>query len=400
MTTYDAIVAGAGPAGSTAARLLAAQGARVLLLDKARFPRDKPCGGGVTLAAANEGDIDLSPVIERTVHNVHVSLRHGKPFVRSSELPLAYMTQRCRLDAYLAQQAVAAGAEFRDGLGIRELEIKDNSVLVRANGAAYRARALIGADGANGIVAKAAGFTTSGDAAVALEANVPAEGELVERWRDAIALDFGGTPGGYAWLFPRGDHLNVGVGGWRWIGPTLRARLSALCRFLELDESKLFGLRGYHLPLRAPGAPVVRGPVLLVGDAAGLVDPLSGEGIHAAFWSGRLAAESIASTLSGETSDFGSYERAVREQIERELVMSRKLQTLFQRFPRPCVALMRRSDRFWGALVGFVRGTNDYTQFRRRLGPLAWAIDGAAAVAGAPKDALPSPRRGGAGGGV
>jgi geranylgeranyl reductase family protein len=382
VTTYDAIVAGAGPAGSTAARLLAKQGARVLLLDKARFPRDKPCGGGVTLAAANEGGIDLSPVIERTVHKVQVSLRHGKPFVRSSELPLAYMTQRCRLDAYLAEQAVVAGAEFRDGLGVRELEIGDNGVLVRANGDAFRARALIGADGANGVVAKSAGFPASTDAAVALEANFPADGALAERWADAIALDFGGTPGGYAWLFPKGDHLNVGLGGWRSIGPTLRARLSALCRFLELDESKLFGLRGYHLPLRAPNAPVVRGPVLLAGDAAGMVDPLSGEGIHAAFWSGRLAAESIARTLVGETSDFLGYERAVREQIERELVMSRKLQTLFQRFPRPCVAVMRRSDRFWGALVGFVRGSTNYTQFRRRLGPLAWAIDGAAAIVG------------------
>jgi len=380
VNTYDAIVAGAGPAGSTAARLLAKQGARVLLLDKARFPRDKPCGGGVTLAAAREGDIDLSPVIERTIHKVHVSLRHGKPFVRSSELPLAYMTQRSRLDAYLAEQAVAAGVEFRDGHGIRELVIDANSVAVRANGDSYQAGTLIGADGANGIVAKSAGFVASGGAAVALEANFPADDSLADRWADAIALDFGGTPGGYAWLFPKGDHLNIGIGGWRYIGPTLRARLATLCRFLELDESKLFGLRGYHLPLRAPDAPVVRGPVLLAGDAAGMVDPLSGEGIHAAFWSGRLAAESVGRVLAGEARDLQSYEAAVRGQIERELVMSRKLQTLFQRFPRPCVAVMRRSDRFWGALVGFVRGTTDYTQFRRRLGPLAWAIDGAAAV--------------------
>ncbi len=390
MNDYDAIVAGAGPAGSTAARLLAGQGARVLLLDKARFPRDKPCGGGVTLAAANEGGVDLSPVIERTVHKVHASLRHGKPFVRSSEQPLAYMTQRCRLDAYLTEQAVAAGAEFRDGLGVREIEIDDNAVLVRANpstalgagSAAYRARALIGADGANGIVAKAAGLAPTGEPAVALEANVPACGELIERWRDAIAIDLGGTPGGYAWLFPKGDHLNVGIGGSLRIGPTLRQRLSALCSFLELDESKLFGLRGYHLPQRARGAPIMRGPVLLAGDAAGFVDPLSGEGIHGAFWSGRLAAESIASFLSGEARDLQGYERAVREQIEPELAMSVKLQAVFQRFPRPCIMLMRRSDRFWGAICGFVRGTTDYTQFRRRLGPLAWAIDGAAAVAG------------------
>jgi len=84
VTTYDAIVAGAGPAGSTAARLLAQGGARVLLLDRARFPRDKPCGGGVTIQAANDVDLDLSPVIERTVTEVRVSFRLGSPFARSS----------------------------------------------------------------------------------------------------------------------------------------------------------------------------------------------------------------------------------------------------------------------------------------------------------------------------
>jgi geranylgeranyl reductase family protein len=390
VNTYDAIVAGAGPAGSTAARLLAQRGARVLLLDRARFPRDKPCGGGVTLAAARELALDLCPVVERTVNKVQVSLRMGSSFTRSSPEPLCYMTQRCRLDAYLAEQAVAAGADFRDGLAVREMDIEDRGVVVhadpstalRAGGDAYRARALVGADGANGIVAKAAGLRPTADAAVALEGNIPASDELIERWGKSIAIDLGGTPGGYAWLFPKGDHLNIGVGGWRWIGPTLRDRLAKLCRYLELDESKLFGLRGYYLPLRARGAPLVRGPVLLAGDAAGFVDPLSGEGIHGAFWSGRLAAESIERCLSGEAPDLLGYERAVREQIEPELAMSTKLQSIFQRVPGPCIALMRRSDRFWGALVGFVRGTNSYSTLRRRIGPLAWAIDGAAAVAG------------------
>ena len=122
MATYDAVVAGAGPAGSTAARLLAERGASVLLLDKQRFPRDKPCGGGVTLRAAAVQDIDLSPVIERTIYGARFSLRLGESFDRTYAKPLTYMTQRCRLDAHLAEKAAGAGAEFHDGESVRSVQ--------------------------------------------------------------------------------------------------------------------------------------------------------------------------------------------------------------------------------------------------------------------------------------
>src|SRR3990170_997511 len=124
--TDDAIVVGAGPAGSTAARLLAPEGATVLLLDRSRFPRDKPCGGGVTLRAAAALDVDLTPVIERTVYGARFSLRLGPGFQRRFRAPLAYMTQRCRLDAFLAERAAEAGAAFHDGEAVREVDVHPN----------------------------------------------------------------------------------------------------------------------------------------------------------------------------------------------------------------------------------------------------------------------------------
>jgi geranylgeranyl reductase family protein len=392
VTTYDAIVVGAGPAGSTTARLLAERGARVLLLDRARFPRDKPCGGGVTVQAARAAGLDLSPVIERTVHGCRVSFRLGQPFERSSTEPLTFMTQRCRLDEYLAERATAAGADFRDRIAVREIELSNGEATVRANGDAYRARALVGADGANGVVARSLGLAPIGDAAVALEGNVPANGALAERWSHTVALDFGGVPGGYGWLFPKNDHLNIGVGGWRFTGPTLRDKLSALCRHLELDEAKLFGLRGHHLPMRRPGAPITRGPALLAGDAAGLVDPLSGEGIHAAFTSGRLAADSIARHLAGETTDLAEYGSAVDRELMSEIDVSTRLQAVFHRLPRPCVAVMRRSDRFWQVLCRMVRGETSYVALRRKLGPFAFAFDGLAKLSAPSRNAESYPR--------
>ena len=376
---YDAIVIGAGPAGSTAARLLARSGAKVIMLDRAGFPRDKPCGGGVTIQAARELDIDLAPVIERTITKAQMSIRLGGAFNREWPQPLSYMTQRSRLDAYLAEMACEAGADFRDAAQVREIEANESHVIVRSNGDTMRARTVIGADGANGVTAKALGFIDKQRrAAVAFEADATFQNGGASRWEDAIALDMGTIPGGYGWLFPKGDHVNIGVGGWKYAGPTLRDELSALCAFLDLDVAKLTNLRGYNLPLRDAGAPIASRNALLVGDAAGLVDPLSGEGIHAAFVSGRLASEAVQRYLAGDANDLAGYEAAVDRELMSEIEVSYKLQAVLYRFPRPSVAVLRHSDRFWGNFCGLIRGETTYAETEANLGPLRHLLNGVA----------------------
>jgi geranylgeranyl reductase family protein len=380
---YDAIVAGAGPAGSTAARILAREGASVLLLDRARFPRDKPCGGAVTLRAAGCQDIDLSPVVERTVTGARFSLRLGETFDRRYDEPLTYMTQRRRLDAFLAEAAVAAGAAFQDGEPVRAVEISNGgsglsltpSVTVRTESGSYSARCLIGADGANGVVGRDTGTRPETEIAVALEGNVPYPEGVPERWREFVGLDLGGLAGGYGWVFPKGDHLNVGVGAWKYAAFTLRPKLADLCARYGFDPYGLESLRGHHLPVRVPGSTIARGPVAVVGDAAGLVDPLSGEGIHMAFMSGRLAARAALRMLAGEADDLSAYQRAVERRLEPELSVSRKLQELFQFAPPPYVAVMQRSEKFWRFFCHLLRGELTYLDFLRMIGPLRLAVD-------------------------
>jgi geranylgeranyl reductase family protein len=375
VTIYDAVVVGGGPAGSTAARCLARAGASVLLLDRARFPRDKPCGGGVTVRAAHEQEMDLGPVVERTITSVRLSLRLGAAFDRRYEEPLTYMTQRRRLDAYLVEGATRAGVAFQDGESVRALETNRREVTVRTERGSYAARTVIGADGANGMVGRAAAVRPSVEEAVALEGEVFCPRGVPEVWREVAALDLGGLAGGYGWVFPKGDHLNVGVGAWNYAAFTLRPKLAALCCRYGFDPGELEGVRGHHLPVRVPGSTIARGPVALVGDAAGLVDPLSGEGIHTAFLSGRLAAEAALGFLAGEAEDLSPYQRAVDRGLQPELTAARKLQELFHFAPPPYVALLRHSERFWRFLCQLMRGERTYLDFLRVIGPLRLAVD-------------------------
>lgn len=271
---YDLIVAGAGPAGSTAAREAAIRGASVLLLDRAKFPRDKPCGGGVNVRAANLLPFSLEPVIERTISGIEVTVNLTHRFAREYPRPLTYMTQRTRLDELLVEKAAAAGTVVHDGEGVAGLDLAADGVRVQTAGGVYEGRVLVGADGANGIVARAVGLEGGRRLAVALEGHYPAGGIAAERWRSALAMDLGIIRGGYGWLFPKADHLNIGVGGWLHFGPSLRQRLNRLVHYFGLGDQAPSYLRGHRLPIRTAGAPLTRGRVILTGDAAGLIDPL------------------------------------------------------------------------------------------------------------------------------
>jgi geranylgeranyl reductase family protein len=348
MERFDAIVVGAGPAGSTAAYRLSRAGARVLLLDREPFPRDKPCGGGLTYRAVRQLPVSVDPVVEDTVRRFELGFRYGRRFERRSEGPLILMTQRRRLDAFLAEQAAAAGADFRDGVRASALEQDDDGVTVRFDGSAARAPVAIGADGVNGLTARAAGLTAARSHGVALEGNVDHR-HARDDYRGRAVVELGTVPGGYAWVFPKGDHVNVGVGGWESEGPRLREHLERACEGYGLPAERLESVRGYRLPMRRGAAPARAGRLLLAGDAAALVDPLSGDGMYEAFVSARLAAESV---LSG---DLDGYQPALERELGRTLAASWKAKLALERFPR-LVFGVARLPLVWGFTSAFLRG--------------------------------------------
>ena len=380
----DVIVVGAGPAGSTAAREIATRGARVLLLDRARFPRDKPCGGGVTVRCAGLLPFSIDPVVEDVVTAARLRIGNRPEVVRDAGGPLTYMTQRSRFDAFLVERAQHEGVTFRDGALVTGVERHiDGTYTVKAGGEAHRARVVIGADGANGIVANRLGYDAIPDGAVALEGNIAFPGGVPARFRGQVTLHFGDMPGGYGWVFPKGDHVNVGVGGWRRVaGERLRPALRALCLRYGLDPDHIEGLRGHLLPMQRPGMAIAAMGSALIGDAAGLVDPLSGEGIHAALASGIAIAPAVRAYLDGDTPSLAGYQAAMRREVLAELTASTALMEIFHAAPTPFIWLMQYSGRFWDGACRLIRGETTYEALGYTLGPPMHALLGPAATVG------------------
>jgi geranylgeranyl reductase family protein len=355
VSRYDAIVVGAGPAGSTAAYRLARAGRSVLLLDRARFPRDKPCGGGVTERAARLLPFSIEPVVEDVATAVDLRLDYGRTIERRGGAPLVYLTQRARLDHYLTEQAAAAGVEFRDGVRVTDVESGEDGAAVVADGERIHASALVGADGVNGLTARALGLGGNRHVGVALEGNLRYSKLDTDRYRGKLVLEFGVVPGGYAWVFPKAEHANFGVGGWGSEGPSLRDHLEWLCAAHGVSADDLESVRGYRLPLRSPTSRLASGRALLVGDAAGLIDPVSGDGMFEGFLSSLYASEAMLDLLDGREDSLDGYGDRLARRLATHLWASWGAKVALDRFPRATFRLA--STRVvWRAVERIVRG--------------------------------------------
>lgn len=296
---YDLIVVGAGPAGSSAARTAAKLGLKTLLLEKEKVPRNKLCGGGVTPKVLTRLDFKLPKDLiecETRAARIHVKNR-SYPF--ETDRPLVFMTARSKFDTFLTTKAEEAGAEVKDSSPVLTVAATASHVEVKTSRGSYRSRILIGADGINGPTAKAAGFYEywkPQEVSYAIESEVFVGEKSVEDFVGSPAyfdLYFGVSAAGYGWIFPKDDHLTVGVG----------CRLSRLRNGPELFNAfvrRIPEIKGVEIP--KPQAhliplggttkiPLAEDRMLIAGDSAGFAEPLLGEGIYFAVVGGQIAAQ-------------------------------------------------------------------------------------------------------------
>jgi geranylgeranyl reductase family protein len=323
---YDVIIAGAGPGGAAAAYFLGEAGRRVLVLEKERLPRSKPCGGGLSAAFLAQFPFSFEPVFESTAAAIRYSLRGTVVTVPLADDSMR-LVMRDRFDEFLLQHAKA---EVLDGRPVRSVMEGAESVTVKTEaGETFEAPYLIGADGAHSAVARSLGLRRGKIPAAALEAEVRVPPATLAKFAGAPMFLFGEVPFGYLWIFPKGDHLSVGIGALLPRPGMLQNKLHSVMANWGIPLEGA-ALRGHPLPINLRRARIATARTLLVGDAAGLLDPLSGEGIRPAIKSGRLAAEAI---LSGRP---GEYAAAVERRIGRDRYPALFLALLFHLLPDLC----------------------------------------------------------------
>ena len=345
------IVCGAGPAGATAARTLARAGVTVRLLDRSNFPRNKPCGGGISLRVLKRFPYlaaELSRIATHTVGRLYLEGPGGESTVIEADGPAALMIRRVEFDALLVDLACEAGAELMGGVDIVRASTTSSGVTLESrDGRTFEAPIVIAADGVHSVIARRLGLNPGWPASkVALDMM---EETPRERLRDVdpstLWVSYGHPPSlasarprasarqaneGYAYIFPKRDHVNVGIG---YVLDHYRNAIDVPPYDLQREfvddlrrrgvmegESVRSNFTPFIIPVGGPLGKPGRGRVLLAGDAGGFVNAFTAEGIYYAMVSGDLAARTVISTPARAMKTLARrYQRAVRREVGAEL---------------------------------------------------------------------------------
>jgi geranylgeranyl reductase family protein len=364
---FDVAVVGAGPAGSIAAWHLAKAGRRVAVFEKTQVPRYKVCGGGLlqrTLRLLPDG-AEVS--VERECFRAE--LRHHDPrlvYSTSRDKPIVSMVMRDRFDFQLLQLAIGEGAKFFPQTAVQGLARCDSGIKLHTEAGSFSAEFVIAADGVSSMVARRAGFPELRDVAPALECELEIDAERFVRACDTARFDFGFVPLGYGWVFPKKAHLSVGVLSVSRGACNLNREYERYRSEVGLDGATAEERHGYMIPLR-PREKLFDFPrIFLVGDAAGLADPITAEGISHAIRSGQLAAAAILQAEGEPGVAMAAYRTTLRKEILSELAIARVLaRILYRRRKIRGWVLSRHGQRLSEFVTDIVMGTASYRELVR-----------------------------------
>ncbi len=375
-SVWDVVVVGAGPAGASAAHAAACAGRRVLLLEKAELPRYKTCGGGIIGPSREALPPGFEMPLRDRVHAVTFSLNGKLSRTRRSKQMLFGLINRPEFDAALVESATAAGAALRTGVTVSRVEQHGPSVpdrrtvaVVLSDGETVLARAVVGADGSASRIAGHVGVKVE-QVDLGLEAEIPVPPTVAEDWAGRVQIDWGPIPGSYGWVFPKGDTLTVGVISARGEGAETKRYLQDFIARLGLAGFEPSISSGHLTRCRSDDSPLSRGRVLVCGDAAGLLEPWTREGISFALRSGRLAGEwAVRIAEAHDAVDARrqalNYAFAIKSGLGVEMGVGRRLLLAYERRPGMVHAAITGLRPAWRAFAKITRGTTTLAEIVR-----------------------------------
>ena len=351
--TSDVFIVGAGPAGAYLAYLLAKQNVDVVVADKASFPRTKVCGGGLSRKTTALLDFDIEPVIQRHIRGAWLTYQNRDTIEAELDPPSGCSVLRSEFDNFILQQAISRGARFLPRCSFESAERDKDGIRIQTSAGEMSARYLVGADGVFSAVRKAFFPRDLVSYAPAIEVLIPVGEQTMADFDDRMVFDFGGMPRGYGWIFPKKDHLNVGVYSMfprRSIRDDLKRFMSRYETLRAHDDVKILG---HSIPTQNREGIYAADRVLLLGDAAGFAESFYGEGIYFALKSAVLAAESFARTRGRHVER--EYSARIQSDLAPDLFYSDLNARLFyssQRFGFYRMVRSKRCNYYFAELIG------------------------------------------------
>ena len=338
MIDYDVVIVGAGPAGSTAAKILSEKGINSLLIDKEKFPREKPCGGGLPLWVLKRfPHLFNSNYIESYSYGGIIYSNTSKYKVEvHKNYPSIAMVLRKKFDNELVNAAIKNGVKFLDGVKVIDIKFENNyTILILSDNTSIKTSIVIGADGFNSIIARKTGlFTKRRFTGVSVVEEFQLSEKILDKFYTKnrfchIHLKIFGITG-YGWVFPKKNHLNIGLGDVRLKSNRNQQNLKMIFnKYLEILKKqeiipkniKSIKLRGGSLPVW-PHEKTYMNNVLLCGDAAGFINPVTGEGIYYALKSAEIAANITIKALKAENTSerfLSQYEKEWKKDFGKDI---------------------------------------------------------------------------------